>query len=516
MRREGKLVAALVAAWFGLAGAAQANDAEIVAVEEASDRVLELTIETPAFTEPTKVHVYLPPGYREDRSRDWPVTYFTAGTMNNYNTLFHLGGEELTAEYDSILVSPDGNSGYWSDWYNGGLFGPPAYETFVIDQLIPLIDARYRTKADRAHRLVTGVSMGGYGAAMFAARHPDLFSAVASLSGATDSNLPYLAAAVSASSTFDGGEADAIYGPRATQEIRWRGHNPTDLASNLRDVDVQVRTANGIPAPEIGENPLSADGASCVVEQGVYQGSMSFHSALTAIGKEHVYQDYGNGCHTMPNFMRQTVDTLKHFETLLADPPPAPETFDHRAIEPAFDLWGWRIEADPARALEFLRAAGSQHDLELTGSGTTTVSRAYPGLARVDVDGVATPVPADGRVTASVDLGPPNETQQYTAGAGDPATVTKAVAFAPHAVVRIGRVTRTKRGLRVCARVLGGEVRRARIAIGGRSRVVALGARKRCRTVPGARRGTVRISGRDGFGHRVRSSKRKREARLTR
>ena len=94
---------------------------------------------------------------------------------------------------------------------------------------------------------------------MLAARHPDLFAAAASMSGAVDSNLPANGAVLSASSTFDGAPADAIYGPRASQEVRWRGHNPTDLAANLRDVDLQVRTADGTPNPGIGEDPLSAD-----------------------------------------------------------------------------------------------------------------------------------------------------------------------------------------------------------------------------------------------------------------
>ena len=490
------------------AGVTAAPAQEVIADKPVGDRVHVLTVKTAAFSEPTNVDVFLPTGYDADPGRRWPVTYVTAGTMNNYNSFRTvLDGVKLTEKYPSLIVSPDGNSGYWSDWYNGGAFGPPAYETFVIDQLIPLIDARYRTAADRAHRFVTGVSMGGYGAAMFAARHPDLFSAVSSISGATDSNLPYLGAAVSASSTFDGGPVDAIYGPRSTQEVRWRGHNPTDLAPNLRDVDVQVRTANGIPAPEIGENPASADGVSCAVEQGVYQGSMSFHNRLDALGKAHVYKDYGNGCHTWANFRRQTIDTLAAFQTLIAAPPPDPATFDFRAIEPDFDIWGWRVEADPARALEFLRVEGSRDRLKLTGSGRTSVSRAYAGLSLVDVDGVPTAV-RDGRVSAAVDLGPANATQQYTAGAPAPATATKAVAFAPHAVVRLGRVGRVRGGIRVCARVVGGEVARARISAGRRSRVVALGAQTRCATLRGARRGTIRVSGRDAYGHVVRASKR--------
>jgi S-formylglutathione hydrolase FrmB len=432
MRREGKLVAALVAAWFGLAGAAQANDAEIVAVEEASDRVLELTIETPAFTEPTKVHVYLPPGYREDRSRDWPVTYFTAGTMNNYNTLFHLGGEELTAEYDSILVSPDGNSGYWSDWYNAGAFGPPMYETYVIDQLIPLIDEEYRTIDKRSGRAILGVSMGGYGAMMLASRHPDLFMAAGTVSGAVDSNIEATAAVLSVSSTFDGAEPDAIYGPRATQEVRWRGHNPTDIADNLRGMDIQVRTANGTPNPGIGEGPDPADLASCVVEMGVHGASLSYHDKLAALEIPHIWRNYGAGCHTPPNFHRQITDTLDRFEKLFVKSPGRPAPFDFRSIEPRFSVWGWKVKADPDRALEFLRMqAAGRRGVVLTGSGLTTIRTApYFRRARhvkVTVAGKSIQLKPSrsGRIKFGVELGPPHPDQQYTeaarsSGAGGP------------------------------------------------------------------------------------------------
>src|SRR3954464_12094807 len=182
---------------FLTVGSAPARAHEVTGDQAIGARVHVLTVKTDAFSAPTNVDVFLPTGYDADPGRRWPVTYVTAGTMNNYDSFRKvLKGDKLTENYPSLIVSPDGNSGYWSDWYNAGAFGPPKYETFVIRQLIPLIDARYRTAADRAHRLIAGVSMGGYGAAMLAAPHPHPFAAVSSISGADDSNLPYLAAAV--------------------------------------------------------------------------------------------------------------------------------------------------------------------------------------------------------------------------------------------------------------------------------------------------------------------------------
>jgi hypothetical protein len=271
---------------------------------------------------------------------------------------------------------------------------------------------------------------------MIAARHPDLFGEAASISGATDSNLPELGAALSVSSTFDGGAVDAIYGPRVTQEVRWRGHNPTDLASNLRGLDLQVRTANGIPNPAIGEELLSLDSVSCVIEAGVYQGSTSLDQELSRLLIPHLWRDYGAGCHTPANFKREITDTITTFAEQFADPPAPPTGFDYKSIEPEFGIYGWRIAADPRRALEFMQVhVAGPGTMKLVGSGTTSVtSPPVFGDARAVIlgnagQGVAVP-DADGRIHFTVDLGPPDTDQQYTAGAAT-AEVGRTVTISP-------------------------------------------------------------------------------------
>jgi S-formylglutathione hydrolase FrmB len=410
---QGRLGVALMCA-IAWCGTAHANPVTVTASKRLDPRWIELTITTPAFTIPTHVDIDLPADYDAKPHRRWPVTYVLAGTMNTYRTFnSFVHGLRLTAGYPSIVVSPNGDSGYWSDWYNGGAFGPPMYETYVIDQLIPLIDKRFRTRARRSQRAVLGISMGGSGSMMFAALHPDLFGAAATLSGAVDSNLPANGAVLSASPEFQGAQPDAIYGPRATQEIRWHGHNPTDLASNLRGMDLQVRTANGVPNPALGEDPTSADTASCVVEGGVHMASIDFNDALDALQIPHFWKDYGPGCHTQKNFIRELTDTFDVFAKDFAHPAPAPTTFDYMSIEPSFHVWGWTVRTDPKRALEWLRMKNvSRHGLTLTGSGTTTVT---------------TPPWFGGkRRTFTIDLGQPDTQQENTAGA-TPAMRTRTV-----------------------------------------------------------------------------------------
>ncbi|XAZ30127.1 alpha/beta hydrolase-fold protein [Paenarthrobacter ureafaciens] len=234
-----------------------------------TERTLELTVDSPSFTAPVQVEVMLPNGYAEEPARNWPVTYYLNGTTHD-QTLFRTAynGEALTTSYASLVVSPSGNSGYWSDWYNNAAGGPPMYETFVTQQLIPLIDANFRTLKDRAHRAILGDSMGGYGTLMLAARHPDLFVAASSLSGAVDTNWLPGAALHTVSPALDTAIPDSIYGPRATNEVNWRGHNPVDLAANLRTIDVQLYTGNGIPGASEMSDPLALGG--CALESGGY------------------------------------------------------------------------------------------------------------------------------------------------------------------------------------------------------------------------------------------------------
>src|SRR5207244_4343332 len=137
---------------------------------------------------PPKVQVFLPAGYDADSGRRWPVTYYLHGA-NGDAARFHAWYGDLIQKFPSIVVAPAGGAlGFYSDWFNNGAGGPPMYETYDIDQLIPLIDARFRTAATRAGRAVIGESMGGYGVTTYAARHPDAFAAAATLSGAVDSN----------------------------------------------------------------------------------------------------------------------------------------------------------------------------------------------------------------------------------------------------------------------------------------------------------------------------------------
>lgn len=139
-----------------------------------------------------EIPVYLPPSYEKDRSRRYPVIYwlhgFTGIGLSSINrSLWTPSLPELMDRViaegvpEAILVMPDGSTRYGGSQY----INSPAtghYEDHVVGELVPYIDATYRTKA-AGHRGTVGKSSGGYGALVLAMRNHDVFSAVASHSG---------------------------------------------------------------------------------------------------------------------------------------------------------------------------------------------------------------------------------------------------------------------------------------------------------------------------------------------
>ena len=140
-----------------------------------------------------EVPVYLPPGAGERGERlpcVWLLASFTSHVTGFLET--HPWRRGVVSLYDeavaagraprAILVLPD-----CFTWLGGSQYVDSAavgdYETHVVGEIVPFLDARFRTKPSPRHRGVTGKSSGGYGALMLAMKHPGVFGALASHSG---------------------------------------------------------------------------------------------------------------------------------------------------------------------------------------------------------------------------------------------------------------------------------------------------------------------------------------------
>jgi enterochelin esterase-like enzyme len=126
---------------------------------------------------PLEYRVYLPPCYAETADLRYPVLYLVHGQSFTDDQWDRLGVDELADELIAageiapfLVVMPRDRYG-----------GQPTENNFaqvILDELIPLIDAEYRTLADREHRAVGGLSRGAGWAVHLAITHPELFSAL--------------------------------------------------------------------------------------------------------------------------------------------------------------------------------------------------------------------------------------------------------------------------------------------------------------------------------------------------
>jgi S-formylglutathione hydrolase FrmB len=380
----------------------------VAAVPHASgavDRQHDHVIATPALAAPADVRVLLPTDY--DPSTEYPVLYLLHGGVGSSTDWTAIGdAAAITEPYDVIVVMPDaGGGGWYSDWHNQGRGGTPMWESFHIGELIDWVDATYSTIDDRSGRALAGLSMGGFGAMSYAARHPDLFVAAASFSGALD---PVHATpggfdvVQDAAVLTDRALPTSVWGPRATERTRWMAHNPTDLAVNLRGLELFVRTGNGRVGNRI--DPL---------EYGCWRMSTSFHNALLAQGIDHYFEDYGPGGHTWDRWSEGLALAMPFFVDVFEDPPAPPSSVTYTAAEPAYDVFGWAVAFDRTTlAFSTLRDADAA-GFELEGSGPATVTTPAfyaPGsIHTVTVAGVVGAVTADegGRLTIDVPLDAP-------------------------------------------------------------------------------------------------------------
>jgi enterochelin esterase-like enzyme len=137
-----------------------------------------------------RAFVYTPPGYNKEQSKKYPVLYLQHGWGEDETAWSNQGRanlimDNLIAEgkIEPFLIVM--TYGMTNEIKFGGLrnFDITPFQTVMVDELIPYIDANFRTIADRSHRAMVGLSMGGMETKMITLNKPEVFSHYGLLSG---------------------------------------------------------------------------------------------------------------------------------------------------------------------------------------------------------------------------------------------------------------------------------------------------------------------------------------------
>jgi putative tributyrin esterase len=170
---------------FSISVSGQKPDLKQVAGQTAvqtSVSMQELKLKSTLMAREMPYRVILPKNYEANKAEKFPVLYLLHGLTGHYDNWADKAKiKDYAAGYNFIIVMPEGNDG----WYTDSASVPnDKYESYLVRELIPEIDGKFRTLADREHRAIAGLSMGGYGSLKFGLKYPEKFVVVGSFSGA--------------------------------------------------------------------------------------------------------------------------------------------------------------------------------------------------------------------------------------------------------------------------------------------------------------------------------------------
>ncbi|MFD8565311.1 alpha/beta hydrolase [Streptomyces sp. NPDC059639] len=276
--------------------------AEVVAVTRVAERQVDLSVRASALGGRTvKVRLLTPDGWDPaDRRKHWPTLWLLHGCCGDYTSWT---GQTDVASLDSLrdvlVVMPEaGWNGWYSDWWNHGQGGDPAWDTFHTRDLRRLLE---RDWGAGSRRVVAGLSMGGQGALLYAARHPGMFKAAAAYSGSAH---PLLndESTTRILGFFAGQGTDPlrVWGDPVAQRAVWEAHDPYYLARRLKTLPVYLSSGDGTAGP------LDPPGATNALEADFNRQNHALADRLRELGAKHLTTHfYGPGTHTWPYWQRE-------------------------------------------------------------------------------------------------------------------------------------------------------------------------------------------------------------------
>jgi putative tributyrin esterase len=242
--------------------------------------------------------VLLPEGYARSNKR-YPVLYLLHGLFGRYDDwVTRTNLAEYAKNYHLIIITPEGHDSWYTD--SAGV-ATQKYESYFIRELIPDVDARFRTIKDRRARGVAGLSMGGYGALKYGLKHPDQFTFAASMSGALD---PAIRTDDNPGFAWDilRPSINSVFGPRSSQ---------TRLGNDLHQI------ARGLNTSQIASLPyLYFD---CGLEDGFLTTNRELAEILLSKKIRHQYRQLPGG-HSWAYWDQQIQEVLRLYGQLMTVP----------------------------------------------------------------------------------------------------------------------------------------------------------------------------------------------------
>lgn len=231
----------------------------------------------------TSVKIIIP----EKMEGPFPVLYLLHGLSDDHTAWTRWTSiDRYVRDLPLMVVMPDAER----SWYTDAVGIPnAAFETFITQDLIGFVDETFHTIRGREGRATCGQSMGGYGAFKLAIKHPDLFCAAASHSGA-----------LVAAEHFLNGEPERVREMRLIFGGKPQG-GPNDLMAIITRADRKT-----LPA-------LYMD---CGRDDFLFEANRKMHGHLESLGIPHEYHE-DQGGHTWDYWDRRIQVSLEFVKKAL-------------------------------------------------------------------------------------------------------------------------------------------------------------------------------------------------------
>ncbi len=240
--------------------------------------------------------IFLPSDYYTSE-RAYPVTYLLHGYGDaddgwiQFGEVNRLADDAIKAGKipPMIIVTPDGFTSFYINTADGKL----NYEDFFIKELIPHIEKTYKVKAERKYRGIAGLSMGGYGALMYALKYPNLFAAAAPLSAAvwTDNDIINL----------DEGMFNGLFGNSMGKNLKGKDRLTPAWLSNSPLAIIEKKTKEELSTVRYW--------IDCGDDDFLTIGNAQLHIALTNKNVPHEYR-VRDGAHNWTYWRTGIIDAL--------------------------------------------------------------------------------------------------------------------------------------------------------------------------------------------------------------
>ncbi|MBO9531535.1 MAG: hypothetical protein J7513_00985 [Solirubrobacteraceae bacterium] len=359
MRRAWRAAAALLAGAsvsLGAAPAAHAWDRTDTFPVPSTKGNIDLSVSPVNGSVGLNAKVLLPDGYAANPTKRYPALYLLNGAGENYTGWTDPNGGDaanLLKGLDAIVIMPEGGRGFYSDWWYGGKRQGSNWEQYLLDEVVPTMEAKYRILPGRSNHAIGGLSMGAYGAPYLAAKLPSYFGNVMSFSGLLDNqSLDTIFGFIMRKESAD---YDQVWG--SSNGIYAAAHNPQNLASNLAKSRLYVYSGDGNANWNYGFLPDEWFlGGS--IERSVKTQSVAFVNKVRAAGAN-VTTSFKGGVHAW-RYWRPELPLYKAYNPFGAAP--VQNTADntswtYKTMQQHGNAWGigYKLEAAPNNVVTIRR-----------------------------------------------------------------------------------------------------------------------------------------------------------------